>query len=624
MQPGHHKIAALLLTLLSILALNAVADLPRISEGPAAGYVEDKVCRDCHVSHYDSYQHVGMAQSFKSPANAKRIEKFGETFFHEPSNRYYQMLLQDEAMVFRRFQKDENGQPINEIEIPVDWVLGSGNRTRSYLYQTDHGEVFQLPIGWYSEGQYWEMSPGFEAPDHLGLNREVTRECMFCHNAFPEVADDAYGVSDHFPLVMPEGTGCQRCHGPGGEHVVRALSGKGLEDIKAAIVNPGKLTGARKDSVCMQCHLLPAVSVVSPTRFGRGEFSFRPGELLTDFLYLLDIEEGNITDPERFEINHHGYRLMKSACYTEGGVTCIDCHNPHIKPDSKVFREEVGGKCMDCHESVSHEFEVAQTDCVSCHMPTRRTKDVVHVTMTDHWIARGPFDLEALVAPATVESRPVTDVRPLPFGDHGEDEDTQVYEAIAVLRASRSVDVATRSLLDGLRKKDYEDYTPYLDLARGWLKLGEYEQAEAFANGLVRGDPTLAVAHDMLGIAQMALGKTTQAKLSFRRSLELQPEPEVHFALASIYFEDNSFTLAEVELDKALQMRPMMARAYRMKGRISVKLGNHAKAAEHFKRALQIDPRDHATYDELALALKKTGQSEEAERYRNHKAQVPN
>ncbi len=615
---------SLLLSALLMCALShAFAELPRITQGAASGYVEDKVCRDCHVSHYDSYQHVGMAQSFKSPGNARRIENFGEVFFHEPSNRYYQMLLRGEDMVFRRFQKDADGAEINAIEIPVDWVLGSGNRTRSYLYQTEHGEVFQLPLGWYTEGQHWEMSPGFEAPDHSGVSRKVTRECMFCHNAFPEIEDDSYGTADRFPTNLPEGTGCQRCHGPGGEHVIGALSGKDLDTIKGAMVNPGKLTGARRDSVCMQCHLLPAISVISPVRFGRGEFSYRPGELLSDYLYLLDIEEGGITDPERFEINHHGYRLMKSACYSEGGITCIDCHNPHVKPESSIFREEVAGVCQNCHESVNHETDVAATECVSCHMPARRTRDVVHVTMTDHWIARGPFDQDALIAPVKPETRPVTDIRPLAFADHAEDADTKTYEAIAAIRANRSVDVAVQSLLEALGKREYADYTPYLDLARGWLELGNYAQAEAFARGLIRGDKSLYVAHDILGISQLAQGKTTQAKLSFRRSLALQPEPEVHLALASLYIESGSLTLADVELDKALELRPLMANAWRMKGRISSQLGNTTRAAEQFKRSLEIEPRHLTTYTELAAVLNQSGKKEEAARYLNHRDQIP-
>ncbi len=589
--------------------------LPEVTEGAAAGYVQDKVCRDCHVSIYDSYQHVGMAQSFKHPANATEIEAFGETFYHAPSRRYYQINKEGDALTFRRYQEDEQGNVHNEIVLPVHWVLGSGNRTRSYLHHTEHGEIFQLPIGWYTEDQKWEMSPGFEAPDHKGLAREVTRNCLFCHNAFPEVATDSYGDVSRFPKTLPEGTGCQRCHGPGGQHVSAALTGSSLEVLRAHIVNPRKLEGEAQDSVCMQCHLLPSVSIVSPLQFGRGEFSFRPGELLSDFVVQLDVREAGIEEPERFEINHHGYRLMKSECYQQAGLTCIDCHNPHVKPPSDEFREKVAGVCQDCHGDVQHQTQVSQTACVSCHMPTRRTQDVVHVTMTDHWIAKGPFDLEALVAPIEVERRAVSNIKPLGFGASPDRADAQALIAISAMRANRSVEQAVRSLIQVLRQKEYEHYTPYLDLARAWLKLGQFQQAESAAKGLIRGDDSLVVAYDILGIAQLALGKYEQAKLTFKKSLALQPAPEVHLALATAYFETSQLTLAELEVDKAISLRPLLAEGYRLKGRIDLRQDRGEKAARDFERSLQIEPGHRATYGLMAKALSLQGDTEAASRY---------
>lgn len=604
------------LFLLCIFSYAQGQPLPHIKTGVAEGYVADQVCGDCHASHFESYQEVGMSQSFKSPGNARKIEDFGEIFFHEPSARYYQMLRRNDRIVFRRFQRDDTGDVINELEIPVDWVLGSGNRTRSYLYQTEHGELFQLPIGWYSEGGFWEMSPGFESPDHQGVSRQVTRKCLFCHNAFPEIENDRYGDPERFPHDLPEGTGCQRCHGPGGEHVTTALTSGDLDAIRSLIINPRKLTGEVRDSVCMQCHLLPSISLVTPLKFGQGEMSFRPGNLLSEFVAQLDVREVGVVEQDRFEINHHGYRLMKSECYQQGGLSCIDCHNPHVKPDSNVFREKVAGICLDCHEGVTHQEAVSEAACVSCHMPTRRTQDVIHVTMTDHWIARGPFDPAKLVAPRKNVQRAVSDIQALGFGEDQDLLDNQAYIAIAAMRSGRSTDDAVRSLIDVLRKREYDHYTPYLDLAQTWLKQGKYQQAESAARGLVGGEQSLGVAYNILGISQLALGKLNQAKLSFRRSLELSPEPEVHLALGSVYFETNQLSLAEIELDKAISLRPLMAEAFRMKGRIAMAQGNARKAAVGFERSLQINPGHIATYALIAEALKISGDSKEAQRFR--------
>lgn len=181
----------------------------RATEGAAAGYVDDAVCGRCHVEKYKSYQGVGMSQSFKRPGAAALIEDFGREYYHEPLQRYYQIFERDEDLIFCRFQRDKDGGVINEIEIPVAWVMGSGNRARSYLYQTEWGEMFMLPIGWYSEDKRWGMSPGFEAADQPGIHRQITTMCMFCHNAFPEVpaGSDNHWSVETFPPQPARGHG---------------------------------------------------------------------------------------------------------------------------------------------------------------------------------------------------------------------------------------------------------------------------------------------------------------------------------------------------------------------------------------------------------------------------------
>ena len=280
----------------------------RATEGAAAGYVEDAVCGRCHVEKYRSYQGVGMSQSFKRPGAAAPIEDFGREYYHEPLQRYYQIFERDEDLIFRRFQRDKNGGAINEIEIPIAWILGSGNRARSYLYQTEWGEMFMLPIGWYSEDERWGMSPGFEAADQPGIHRQITTLCMFCHNAFPEVpaGSDAHWSVGTFPQNLPEGTGCQRCHGPGAKHISSVLSGEEIATIRDAITNPGRLSAELRDSVCFQCPMLPSASLAGARRFGNGVYSFLPGQTLSDYMVHVNVVEQGVNREDRFEINHHG------------------------------------------------------------------------------------------------------------------------------------------------------------------------------------------------------------------------------------------------------------------------------------------------------------------------------
>jgi len=178
-----------------------------------------------------------MAQSMRKPRAEVLIEDFRNAHFvHQPSKSHYEMSWKDGKLTFRRYQLDERGQRINSIEQQVDWIVGSGHRSRVYLYRTPSGEMFQLPIAWYTQEKAWGMAPGYDRADNDGITRPVRRECLFCHNAYPDVpaGSDAHWAPQRYPAALPEGTGCQRCHGPGGDHVLIAMSGESNAAVRSA------------------------------------------------------------------------------------------------------------------------------------------------------------------------------------------------------------------------------------------------------------------------------------------------------------------------------------------------------------------------------------------------------
>ncbi len=215
--PGHRKPWAVAAALAAVLSPPAAAD----------EYVADRECAACHRQIYRSYQAVGMARSFSRPGDAAVIEDFEHgDYFHEPSGRHYQMIRRGDGYLMRRYQLDDQGREINLLEQPVSWIIGSGEHSRGYLYRTPSGELFQLPLVWYTQTKRWGMAPGYDTAYHDGVTRPITRECMFCHNAYPNVppGTDAYGAPHVFPDELPQGTGCQRCHGPGAAHRTSSAS----------------------------------------------------------------------------------------------------------------------------------------------------------------------------------------------------------------------------------------------------------------------------------------------------------------------------------------------------------------------------------------------------------------
>src|SRR5687768_319829 len=281
------------------------------------GYAADEVCAECHADRARTYSHVAMSRSFYRPGPGTLIEDFdAPPFFHERSGQYFEMRRRGKDLLFRRYQLAADGAPIHVFEQIVDWILGSGNHARTYIYQTPAGELFQLPVNWYSQTRDWGMAPGFDRADHEGVTRRVRHECMYCHNAYPEIAENplSYWRSQTFPEKLPEGIGCQRCHGPGADHARAAMRSAPPAEIRKTIVNPITLASARRMDLCYGCHMQPAVALMGVRKFGRDLYSFRPGDALADYAPVLDIIEKELPREERFEINHHPYRLEQSRC----------------------------------------------------------------------------------------------------------------------------------------------------------------------------------------------------------------------------------------------------------------------------------------------------------------------
>ena len=380
------------------------------------------------------------------------------------------------------------------------------------------------------------MAPGYDRRQNEGIQRRVGRECMFCHNDYPDVAagSDAYGAPPVFPANLPQGIGCQRCHGPGAEHTRVALgSESSVEQKRASIVNPRRLAPKLRDDVCDQCHMQPSAALEAVRRFGRADYSFRPGETLSDYLVQMDpVEEGKDRS-ERFEINHHPYRLRQSRCYTEseGALHCLTCHDPHSKvPETKRI-DHYRSACMKCHQpdhfSSAHAEAkpgVDTDDCVSCHMPKRRTQDVVHVAMTDHFIRRKQGG-EDFLAPLKESVPMLTDLEFLNPERAPKGGESEVYRAAAVSRAASGASAtAVAGLEAALAASQHTEVEPYLDLARGQLKQRQFEAAVRTTTSILERAPDNLLAREWLGIALLAMGNQEVAIEELRRVLKNHPD----------------------------------------------------------------------------------------------------
>lgn len=631
------------------------------------GGESSRVCAGCHREIWDTYRRTGMGKSFYRPSPDKMVEDFApkSTYYHQPSDSYFVMIHRGDEYYQRRYQLDAKGQQIHIMEKRVDYIMGSGSHARTYLHRTGAGTLVELPLAWYAEkGGYWAMNPGYDRQDHDGFRRPITYDCLFCHNAYPKIPDghEKLLAEPVYEGALPEGIDCQRCHGSGSRHVQLAGTGRATKEaVRSAIINPARLSTDRQLEICMSCHLettsFPLPNVLQ--RYERGPFSFRPGEPLSDF--ILNFDHAPDTGREdKFEIVSSAYRLRKSACFLKSGgkMLCTTCHNPHNVPRGEEAVQHYNGVCRECHSASFQQIVAARqhtdtTNCVSCHMPKRRTEDVVHAVMTDHLIQRRKPETGLLAERAERQETgsrayrgQVVPYYPATLAPTPENE---LYLAVAQVKQGSNRKAGIAQLSAAIRKYAPAQAGWYLELAEALDSDGRLEQALIFYREAVRHDThssamlqrlgtalrrsglyaeateTLiraaaidserALTWHELGLAYQLLGKTDEAIAALTKALERDPDlPEAQNNLGILWSVSDNMSRAETALQEAIRIKPEYADAHGNLAGLWMRAGRLDEAREEFQTALRLRPDDAATRYNYGTLLGRGGDYDGAQR----------
>ena len=318
-----------------------------------APYVGAARCAECHREEHDAQQSSRHARTFhRGPA----IEALAL-----PTAEFIDSKTPEVVASYRADGlKVSVGEDI--YRAVVDYVLGSGRHALMPVGHDEAGATRELRLTYYASIQAWDRTPGQpvkpgEPAGYLGERQSADslRRCLGCHTTNPRHAL-APATASKGPEALDKGIGCEKCHGPGGNHV--AAVAVGVPDLAVGRFRPTS-DGLRPRvmTVCGECHgtqgrALPQDSPAATVRF-------------------------------------QGTTLTWSRCFEEsrGKLDCITCHPAHR--DSEETPSFYEAKCLECHAPASSGKVPCKVNprngCLDCHMP-RVPSIVPHATFTDHHI----------------------------------------------------------------------------------------------------------------------------------------------------------------------------------------------------------------------------------------------
>ncbi|MGC2543422.1 MAG: tetratricopeptide repeat protein, partial [Candidatus Sulfotelmatobacter sp.] len=509
-----------------------------------SGYIGNEACARCHSAIYQSYRQTAMAQASGPAIDALTPAEFT----HKESGVHYR-IYSEKGSAWLSF--DRPGDPAVQGKRELLYFIGSGRRGRSYLFDTD-GLLFESPVNWYANKRLWDMAPAYQTAKEMPLNLPAYASCLHCHVS--GMRPPAKDTDNRYPSppFLHNGVSCERCHGPGAGH---ANGGP--------IVNPAELNPARRDEVCMQCHLEGKVAIERP---GRHAYEFRPGNELFDYVryfVLSDSQAANLGAVSQVEA------LAQSECKKKSGnaMSCTSCHNPHQSPAPAERVAYYRGKCLACHGTVfAAKHHAGQPDCLTCHMPAAASSDVAHTQVTDHRILRRPQTDPGLLQDATNES---SLPRLVPFPPTGNDESDLRDLALAweslVESGMTMAESQAKSLLSKALKQSPEDPALLSDLGYIEQKHGATENARKLYQKALAVDPDLVDAATNLAVIEARAGNTENAIALWQKAFDHAPaRSSIGLNLARAYCNEGKVAEARTSTLRVLEFNPDLTAAKQM------------------------------------------------------------
>ncbi len=341
------------------------------------GYLGAESCKECHLERFQ-----GFAQTAHHLTSGLATPTSVHGHFGSPRNK---LATSDPKLSFELAQQNDRlFQTLHfdqwDLQIPMDVYTGSAKTGQSMLYW--HGDaLYQAHVSYLTKLDAWITSPGYPETEAIYW-REIRAGCLECHITYinQKQAPNFY----HRDSAI-FGISCERCHGPGRDHVDYHREFP-KETIGKHIVDPKSLTRQQQLDICAQCHS-------GSFKLLKDAFTFSPGNELDEYhqpLASAGSGAGGIHTSNQLT------RLAMSRCFQQSEMTCTTCHDPHVNQRGQTQRFTEA--CLRCHQvehcGMSDSLGPEITDgCIRCHMPSSANQDMLDVAsdefaveMADHYI----------------------------------------------------------------------------------------------------------------------------------------------------------------------------------------------------------------------------------------------
>ncbi|WP_146577165.1 multiheme c-type cytochrome [Neorhodopirellula pilleata] len=362
----------------------AMESSPRIVDAQAEQaptFVGKQVCAECHQSNFHLHAASGHATTLRPASEPIVAEHFiDEAYDAGESFGTYRYLLEPDGLSVTSGEYSERA-------FPLEYAFGSGHNaiTLVTLVADEDGKTVGMEhrATWFSSNDCLGPTPGqHDAPPEFSAevfgfkktSQEIS-ECIGCHTTTFEFHEDRLSLGNLRPNVN-----CERCHGPGSEHVRQARD----NPVRPAAFSVGRDDWTINDeiSLCGECHRMPQ-----------------------DFSPLALREYANVMP--RFQ----PVGLLRSECFLKSkDLRCTTCHNPHETSTARTT-QQYESVCLDCHrQAESDHIACPQSPterCIECHMP--RVKFVGDIGFHDHWIRVRDSNKEVEILPESPASDRISD-----------------------------------------------------------------------------------------------------------------------------------------------------------------------------------------------------------------------